>query len=203
MIVYGTSKGIALQNGRVRNVACPECQTDTAMDYAIFGRYAHLYWIPFFPIGKHSIAVCTTCQTDFEIKNLRSEIKKKFDRETQKQRARMPVWFFSGSIVVALFIGYIAYSANETENLAQNYAHHPKPGDVYRVTADPGFYSTYKVSKVFKDSLYVFANDLQTDRRTGIDEINTPAHYKELYAFARKEIETMQKDGRIYQIDRP
>ena len=203
MIVYGTSKGIVLKKGSVRNIVCPECQTDTSMDYIVFGRYAHLYWIPFFPIGKTEIGICKTCSTDFEVKNFREPIKKKFDREKENGRARTPIWFFSGLILVASLISFGVYSSNESDQLEKAYIENPKAGDVYLTTADAGFYSTYKVSQVRKDSLYVFANDLQTDKQSSIYKIDTPEHYKEVYAFSRKDLEKMYQNGEIFEINRP
>jgi len=203
MIVYGTSKGITLKKGRVRNVICPECKKDTSMDYLVYGKYFHVYWIPFFSIGRRTIAVCTTCETDFEAVGFRDDIKKKFDREREKESARIPVWFFSGSIAICALIGYGFYGSIESANTEKDYLKHPKAGDVYRVTADAGYFSTFKVNHVRKDSVYVFANDLQTDNQSAVNKINTPEHYKELYAFSRKSIDSLYQKGEIYQIDRP
>jgi len=33
---------------------------------SIFGRYAHIMWIPFFPVGKTQVAECTRCKRTYD-----------------------------------------------------------------------------------------------------------------------------------------
>ncbi|HMI08312.1 MAG TPA: hypothetical protein VK528_12240 [Flavobacterium sp.] len=202
MIFYGT-KARNIKNGKLRNVTCPECQTETTMTYSIFGKYAHVYWIPFFPIAKVTVIECDHCKKTFELKSLPETIKKKVEIEKDRDPVRTPVWFFSGTALVAVLICYGVYTSNRTEADEKIYIKNPKVGDVYSIKVDSNFYSTYKVAEVRKDTLYVFVNDMQTDKMTAIDKIDIPKNYKEQYAIARKAIEDLYKKEEIYEITRP
>ena len=51
MIFYGTNAK-NIKNGKVINVQCPNCEQNTSMTYSVFGKYAHVYWVPFIPYKK-------------------------------------------------------------------------------------------------------------------------------------------------------
>lgn len=201
MIFYGT-KASNLKNGQIINVDCPHCETNTSMTYSVFGKYAHVYWIPFFPAGKVTVAECNNCKRTFEFKELPQPIQTKIDRQKEKDGIKTPIWMFSGLGVVAVLvaIGYVV--SGQTEKKEAEYLKAPKVGDVYRFESNKGYYSTMKVETVLKDSLYVLVNDMETNKTSGINDIDKPENYKELYGYSLKEIRKMYKDNEIYEIDR-
>jgi hypothetical protein len=85
MIFYGT-KASTIKNGQIINVDCPNCETNSSMIYSVFGKYAHIYWIPLFPIKKITITECNNCKKTFEYKELPQAIQTKLDREKEKDR---------------------------------------------------------------------------------------------------------------------
>ncbi len=54
MILWGIEKN-KLDEGELRHVTCPKCQSKTSMSYEVFGKYLYLFWVPMFPIGKKKI----------------------------------------------------------------------------------------------------------------------------------------------------
>ncbi len=64
-MVYGT-RAKQLGSFQVKDIPCPYCEQTENQNVSIFGRYAHVMWIPLFPIGKTPIAECTHCKRTYE-----------------------------------------------------------------------------------------------------------------------------------------
>ena len=201
MIFYGTrSKNI--HNGQLKNVKCPNCENETSMTYSVFGKYAHVYWIPFFPIGKVGVAECNTCKRTYEIKELPENIKTKYDREKEKSAVKTPIWFFSGLFVIAglVILGY--FMSKQTTANELTYLEQPQVGDVYEFNTDTGYYSTMKLESIKGDSLFFFINEMETNKKSGISDIDKASNYKEIYGYSKVEIKKMYEEKDIYEINR-
>ena len=107
MIFYGT-RAKNIHNGQIKNVKCPHCENETSMTYSIYGKYAHVYWIPFFPIGNVGVTECNSCKRTYEIKELPENIKMKYHNEKEKDGVKTPIWFFSGLFIVAILVLYFS-----------------------------------------------------------------------------------------------
>ena len=201
MIFYGT-KASTIKNGQIINVDCPNCETNSSMIYSVFGKYAHIYWIPLFPIKKIIFTECNNCKKTFEYKELPQAIQTKLDREKEKDGTKTPIWMFSGLFIIAILVAVGIYYSGETEKHEAEYLKTPKVGDIYRFESNPGFYSTMKVEKVLKDSLHVFINKVETNKTSGINDIDKPENYSEIYGYSKAENRKMYKDKEIYEINR-
>lgn len=201
MIFYGT-KASTIKNGQIINVDCPNCETNSSMIYSVFGKYAHIYWIPLFPIKKITVTECNNCKKTFEYKELPQAVQTKLDREKEKDGTKTPIWMFSGLFIIATLVAFGIYSSGETEKKEAEYLKAPKVGDIYRFESNPGFYSTMKVESVLKDSLHVFINKVETNKTSGVDDIDKPENYSEIYGYSKAEIIKMYKDKEIYEINR-
>ena len=204
MIFYGT-RSSNLKNGKIKNVSCPHCTTDTDMNYSVFGKYAHIYWIPFFPIGRINVAECNNCKSTYELKNLDESVKQKFKKEQDFNPVKTPIWFFSGLFIIATITMSVMYYNNKQDDDEKVFIKNPKVGDLYHFKASEGFYSCMKVQKITKDSIFCLANDMETDQETGIDDINIDKNYslKTIWGYSKKELVELMKDEKfIYQIDR-
>lgn len=201
MIFYGT-RATKIKTGQINNVICPKCENQTSMNYGIYGKYAHLYWIPTIPIGKENIIECNTCKQTYNLKGLPPAIQSKF--EFEKQGARIPVWYFSGVILIALIIGFISYSIGEDKVEDSEQVNDPQVHDVYSLKMDEsGYYSTMKVVEVTSDSVFVVYNDYEIDKRTGIYKIDKAKNYGEnTDSFTKYEILLYFEDGTIFDVDR-
>lgn len=201
MIFYGT-RAKNIQNGKVINVKCPNCEADTSMTYSIFGKYAHVYWIPFFPIGSVGVLECDSCKRTYEVKELPQDIKNKYIRETEKSSIKTPIWFYSGLFIIAALVAYGFYASKESTIEQNAYLESPKKGDIYEITASSGFYSTMKIDSILKDSIYFYVNEMETNKKSGISDIDKEKNYKEVYGFSKAEIKEMFASEEIYEISR-
>ncbi|TCK66892.1 zinc ribbon family protein [Winogradskyella wandonensis] len=201
MIFYGTNAS-RLKDGRLSNVTCPNCNKQTSMTYSVFGKYAYLYWIPVFPLGKTNVLECDNCKRTYKLKELPSQIQQKF--ELEKHRG-IPLKHFAGSaILVALFAWIFYANAKDKENEAI-YIKSPQVGDVYHTSgSNSGFYSTAKVTAIEADSIFVIFNDYEVDKKSGIKDIDKSSNYKieNTEGFKLEEIQKLYADEVIFKIDR-
>ncbi len=200
MIFYGTNSS-RLKDGQLRNVKCPNCSEQTTMHYSVFGKYAYIYWIPIFPLGKTNVLECDNCKKTYKLKELPQPVKDKF--ETEKHRG-VPFLHFSGLAIIALAIGYFSYANAKHKDLEAEYIKTPAVGDVYSVkTESKGHYSSIKVIEVKTDSVFVVFNNYEIDKKTGIDQIDKAENYSTVIdGYLKSELESLYKDNTIYAIHR-
>ena len=200
MIFYGTNSS-RLKDGQLNNVTCPNCENQTSMIYSVFGKYAYIYWIPIFPLGKVNVLECNSCKRTFKLKELPEQIKHKF--ELEKHRG-IPILHFSGLAIIVLAIAFFAYSGSKNKELDAKYIQAPAIGDVYSVLSDTnGQYTTMKVTDVSNDSVFVVYNDYEIDKRSAIYKIDKKENYT-VYegGYTKQEILSLYEDKTIYEIDR-
>jgi hypothetical protein len=126
MIIYGArAKQLATQTVSAQ---CSGCSHETQVLVA-HQRYAHVYWIPLFPMNKVVSAVCAKCQ------KLTAE--KEFPANLQmhggpfRSTLSTPKWMFVGLVLIACGIGAGVYSANHDKQAKIAHLAKPHIGDVY------------------------------------------------------------------------
>lgn len=95
-------------------------------------------------------------------------------------------------------------SKNDDDTL--NYGKNPKVGDVYHYETPElkGHYSTMKIMKITKDSVFVMLNRMEIDSKSNIDKILDEKNYTFPDAFTMKELKEKTKDLEVfYRITRP
>ncbi|MDQ6469523.1 zinc-ribbon domain-containing protein [Flavobacterium sp. LHD-80] len=199
MIFYGT-KSTHIKNDRISNVDCPQCNTAVSMNYSVYEKYAHIYWIPFFPIKKLTFAECNSCKKTFEQKDFSSPIKQKI--HYSMGRISSPLWMYSGVFIIAALFLFGMYSTVQKGKDTSDFIKDPKAGDVYFLDSNKGFYTSVKVSEVSKDSLTIFLNDMEIDNKTNIDKIDVEKNYKNKSVVAKKEMLKLYSENKIFEVKR-
>lgn len=202
MIFFGT-KASRVKNGQLNNISCPNCENTTSFNYSIFQQYFHLYWIPAFPTGKENVLECNNCKKTFYLHQLPKAVKEKFAFE--KQGVGMHIKFFSAPIAFVLLLSIIFYMDSKDDELDKAYMENPKKGDVYSHYSQEnyGYYTTMKIAEVTEDTLYVFLNEYETNKKTDVDNIDKLENYTiEQYLISRAEIDSMYANGKIFEVDR-
>ncbi|GAO41526.1 zinc-ribbon domain-containing protein [Flavihumibacter petaseus] len=102
MIIYGwrnTETAVDTVPG-----SCPSCNSHRNFEIHVFQRYAHVYWIPFFPIGKTGVAQCNHCQATYKPKQMPEGIRLSY--QDLKTTAKLPLWTLTGAAVIAAIVIY-------------------------------------------------------------------------------------------------
>ena len=201
MVFFG-SKSSKLLERQINNVVCTYCNNPTSMTYTLFGEYAHVYWIPMFPLGRKNFVECNSCKRTFKMNELPESTNHKVRKE--RESAKTPLWYFSGLTIIILGIGYGAWASNKNDENNSEFIKTPKIGDVYSIDGSSnGLFSSMKVTEVTGDSVYVLINDYETDKRSGISSINKNKNYTSAtFSFSKEEIINLYDDKTIFDIER-
>jgi hypothetical protein len=167
MIVYGTRA--TLLKSEYFFEPCPNCKATNSVQISIFGRYAHIFWIPFFPIGKKGVSVCSNCKQVLKDKDMPDSLKLSYDN--LKAHTKTPVWNFSGLGIVALVAIGLTISENHKNDKIGRYLAAPKKGDVFQLKFNDTVYTLYQVAKVDPDTVFFFSGKYQTNTETGLDDL--------------------------------
>lgn len=109
MIFYG-AKASNLGTQMI-NAQCDNCNSTTQQKVSTFGRYAHIYWIPFFPIGKKSVGECQTCYKTIP----KSQFNQSILSAYSLNKPKTPLTHWSGGIIIALLASFLWYSTATRE----------------------------------------------------------------------------------------
>ncbi len=201
MIFYG-SNARRINHGKISNVICPDCGTSTYFNYSVFGKYAHIYWIPLFPVGKKIIVECGHCKKTFEKKELPKEITQKIIPVEKDSKA--PVWQYSGLFVIACIIASVIYAGKVSDRKELEYLQAPAIGDVYSYeSSEDNHYSTMKVVNILDDSITVSYNTYEIDKKYSTDQIDKEENYEDFEEkFSLNDIKELYSKEIIYEINR-
>lgn len=199
MIFYGT-RATSLGEENI-NETCPSCGTPNSVHMAVFQKYAHVYWIPFFPIGKTGASVCTHCKQSLELKQMPPAFKEKYERIKAHKSA--PVWTFSGLGIIAVLIVIGIISSRITDGKVAKLVKEPKAGDVYELLIGSK-YSLMKVMEVSGDSVWVAESNYEAEYSSGLSKIKEKedAFSDDEVLYTKARLAEMAKDGDIQDIER-
>lgn len=200
MIIYGTRAKL-LTSKSFDQVSCDYCQQNTTHYGSVFGKYFHVFWIPFFPIGKVAVSECQHCKRTLEINQTQNELRDNLQQ--LKSEAKAPIFHYSGLGVVAALAVMITIIGSQNSEEKKLFSQQPKAGDLYEIKSGEG-YSMFKVANVSSDSLYVYPNSYEVSKITGLHKINKPENFgKAVLVISKQEILHMLDKGDILDINRP
>lgn len=211
MVIYGTSASKHLLTEALpAGTPCPSCSQSHQLRTSVFSRYAHVYWIPFFPIGKQSVTECGNCHQAWDDKTLPADLKAPV--QTLKRETKVPYFHWAGAalIVVGIVAGVLFNAKDERANKA--FLQSPQAGDIYTVHVagegndkDKDSYSLLKVRSVSGNSVEVVGNEYQIENNSHpLTELNKPENYsKEPTYLTRYDLQLMQQKGELTDVDRP
>src|SRR6478609_3803708 len=133
MIIYGR-RGTHLKSGRLTHVTCPNCGTTGSLTASVFAQYAHIFWIPFFSVGRTGGSQCQHCKNVLKENEMPPAVKSAY-KDLEKE-TRIPLWNFIGLAGAALLIANVSYTSVQTVKKEEAYFNQPSRGDLYEVKID-------------------------------------------------------------------
>lgn len=200
MIIYGTTgKHYATQS---LAGSCPACRAPGALQTNLISRYAHVYWIPFFPYQKLAVTQCQNCKTAWNEKELDPALAAAV--RTAKQGSRAPAWTWAGLAIVAALLLYGFLSGIRNTHTDDTLLASPRVGDIYTVREDSTrLYSLLKVQQVGGNVVELVANEYQTKDASPLHSLNEPARYsKESFTLTLLDLQIMRRKGQLTDVDR-
>ncbi len=201
MIIYG-HRSTHLKSGNLPNAKCPCGESQSKMTVSVFGRHVHIFWIPLFPAGKTAVFECQQCHKGFKKKELSEDGKLAY--KNFKTTVKTPIWKYSGLAIIAVLIGFGFYANQQDEAKIAEYVAQPAMFDVYTFKTESNYYSTFKVLEVFKDSLYVSYNAMETNKLSRVRDIDIPKNYQDslYYVLTNQNIKALHESGDLMDISR-
>ncbi|MDB5200650.1 MAG: zinc-ribbon protein [Ferruginibacter sp.] len=201
MIIYGTkAKELAHQTLFEK---CPTCGTQNSVEMHVFQKYAHIFWIPFFPIGKTAVSQCEHCKQVLKPKEMPASLKSEY--ENMKLQHKTPLWMFSGLAAIVVLIGLAMYNGKQTDERNAKWILAPQAGDIYEVKTPDKQYTLYKVDEVQGDSAYFRVNMYESNKLSGLADLKRKgdAGYSEdVYGVSKKDLKEMLEKKEIVGIER-
>lgn len=174
MLIFGT-KHSHVATEQLHSENCPHCETQGSVFMAVFAKYFHLYWIPFFSVGKTVTATCGHCKLALPEEQIPSPISAYIP--TAKSRSKTPIWQFVGLAIFGIMITFAVMSNREMREKEKNYINNPQAGDMYEYKTEDGNYSSMKVMKVVGSELEVSLNEYSVNKQSGLDKIDLPENF--------------------------
>ena len=201
MIIYGT-RSTQLAKETLMD-KCPSCGAQNSVELYAFQKYAHIFWIPFFPIGKTAVSQCGHCKQVLQKKEMPENLLAAF--QNLKAQTRMPIWTFSGLGLLAALVIAVVISDKKKDERNAKLILTPQSGDVFEIKTKENQYTLYKVSSIQNDSIIIHINNYETNKISGLADLKSKgesAYSEDEYAIHKSDLKQMLEKGEIVDIER-
>jgi hypothetical protein len=199
MIIYGT-KAKQLKQETLFSEKCASCEKQNVVDMFIIQRWFHVFWIPFFPIGKVGVSQCSHCKNMLKEKEMTPQLR--MAAANLKSQSKTPLFTFIGLALLIVLISFTVVENQKDNARDAALVKQPRPGDVYEIRTTDGKYTMYKVAKVNKDTAFVYISLFESNKSTGLNQLLEKEFTEDFYAFTVKELIDMQAKGEIMDVNR-
>lgn len=189
-----------LKETQIDNYFCPICITRTHLNLKINGGFVSVLFIPMLPIRKDYLLSCGNCKKSIKKNSLHYIEKEKFENFYKKTSYKIPIHHFTGLSLLLSIIGFTIYIGIQATKEERIRIQKPTIDDIYRIKNENG-YTTFKVNKIYNDSVSVFLNDIYIDNYDQIEDIDISKNYNKSRLFSKQELLNMFDTNKIYQVD--
>ena len=201
MIIYGSrSKQLTKE---ILTDKCPNCGSQNSTELYIFQKYAHVFWIPFFPMGKTAVSQCDHCKKVLKLKEMPAGYTSSY--ENFKSQLKTPIWTFTGLVLLVVLISAAVVSDRQKNELNAKLILTPQSGDVFEIKTKESQYTLYKVDNIQGDSVFVRVNEYEASKISGLrslKEKGDSTYSQELFVYTKSELKMMLEKGEIIDIDK-
>jgi hypothetical protein len=198
MIIYGT------RNKKLESIfpnnKCAHCNNVNTLEMHIFQKYAHVFWLPFFPLQKHGISQCNHCKQVLTNKQMPPALQEVFN-ETKKT-SKTPIWLYTGAALLIFGIFSIIFSAQQENKRSKAYLLNPKEGDLYEIKKDNNYYTIYKAVMAKGDSVFVQESNYETKSTFNLREIKDSDYNPTIFILSKKELLQNLENGKLLKVER-
>lgn len=200
MIIYGT-RSVLIKHQNAINEKCTHCQVEKSINLGVYQKYAHVFWIAFFPMTKIYASQCSHCKQVLTNGQIPVNIQQKYFYEDKT--IKTPWWTFSGVAILGLIIVSSLITSVVRTSLNKREIKNPEVGDIYTIYSGDGNYTLFKVNKVTQDS--VFANPLKYQGNLSsinrkFDDVKDTSFSDEVYATSKVDLVKQYVTGKISEI---
>ncbi|WP_290798657.1 zinc-ribbon domain-containing protein [Flavihumibacter sp. UBA7668] len=182
---------------------CSNCGMDNRIDLYVFQKYAHVFWIPFFPIGKTAVSQCDHCKQSLEPKEMPPGLMASY--KEAKKTIKSPFWMFSGLALLAILITVIVVNDKKKQDKNAQLVLTPKAGDLLEIKTPERQYTLYKIDQINGDSVLFRVHNYETNKLSGLRELKEKGETgfsTEQFAIHKNELKAWFDKGELIDIER-
>ncbi len=94
----------------VENYCCPYCEYYDCTELFLVSNYAHIFYIPYVPLDKSGLALCSHCGKKITEVNFSEKLREIFKEELKIYRHPLKMYtgslIFPGAVILAIIVGY-------------------------------------------------------------------------------------------------
>lgn len=202
MFLYGI-KAKKIKRQKITD-ECSYCHASDGLRLTLFQKYAHLFYIPFFPMGKTAAVYCSHCKKVIFRKQFNRSIYQK--HENLKHQSKIPpIWTYSGIFLVVLLMisGIVSYQ-NVKERNARMISS-PREGDIYEIKTPYNDYTLYKVERVAADTVFLLINQHEKVPIKGFlnsKDKDDQVYNRQSFPMLKSDLKRMYDENNIIDIER-
>lgn len=198
MLIYG--KKSKPFSATLLNVKCTKCGA-SEVSLVRSREYAHLFWIPVFPMKKIIFTSCGHCkqvlsEKEFPVSYLNEIV-------PEEVIERPPIWMWSGLFLLAMIFVFGSYLADQDKEENSKLLENPMSGMVFGWSMREGFYTYSRIVKVTDDTVFVQWNDIRTKSiREFIRSNSNYLHFfnDSISSFSKSDLIRLFQDGEIEDV---
>ena len=197
MIIFGT-RTIQISRETIP-LNCSHCDTADGLQMIVFQKYAHVFWIPFFPIQKIKVTECTHCKQVLRYKEFPDDYK------NLQSSAKTPIWIFTGIALLAVLITLIVIIEKENHKRNSQLISVLQKGDIFEIKKTPNQYTLFKVDHIAGDTVFILMSQYETNTPKGLVDIKNKgdeAFILHPMPMLKSELKNMFEKGVLTDIDR-
>lgn len=201
MIFYGSNS--KLISSEATTEKCSHCGTQNCIEMSIFQKYAHIYWLPLFPLSKYGVSECNHCKQVLEDKDFDDNLKSVYTQ--LKSNSSTPIWTFIGAILILILIAYFMYSSKTQEDENSKFIQEPKIGDIYDIRLQDTTFTIYKVVEITKDTVLYTPSNYETNTIPGLKDLKEQKddpYSADIYYLTKSDLKSMLDKNELIDITR-
>lgn len=179
---------------------CHCCGSINSVTVTVYQKYVFFFWIPFLPAGKTGISECAVCKQVLEEKSMPDNLRETYQR--LKSASRIPIWMFSGALLLILLIGYMTVQENKRKEASAKMIEAPAVGDVLEVKTKEKQYTLTKIIEIKKDSIFLVSNNYQAGDVSGLNSLKDSTYGTEVSYISKADLKALFDKGEILNVDR-
>jgi hypothetical protein len=202
MFLYGI-KAKKLKKQKIAD-ECSYCHESNSLILTLFQKYAHLFYIPFFPMSKTAAVYCSHCKKVIFRKQFNKSIYQQYE-DLKHQSKIPPIWTYSGIFLIVLLLisGIVSYENAQERNA--RIISSPREGDIYEINRPNNEYALYKIDRIAGDTLFLVVNQYKKDPATGIVTVQDKedrVYSNHSFPMLKSDLKRMYDEKNIIDIER-
>lgn len=205
MMIHGYYYKTIYKDNAIAN-PCPNCKQTFALCPSVMVKVSHINYIPFQASKKTACLICNVCSEKFNINLFVNNT----ISETRLLAAAKHKWYHFTGLFLLIFILLTAFyfhfqmknETNKREVLEKKYMaaklKNSSQNEVIFYKIENDEITSFKVSKVQRDTLFGFENTLSINNKSNYTRIDKPENYSKKETFhTQQELQKMLEDNKI------